>query len=54
MLLHPETMRRAQQEIDTIVGRMRLPTFADEPNLPYISALVKEVFRWRPVAPIGM
>ncbi|KIP04732.1 hypothetical protein PHLGIDRAFT_75427 [Phlebiopsis gigantea 11061_1 CR5-6] len=54
MLLHPESMRRARQEIDTVVGRSRLPTFADEPNLPYISAMVKEVFRWRPVAPLNI
>ncbi|KAF8910206.1 cytochrome P450 [Gymnopilus junonius] len=26
----------------------------DEPNLPYISALVKELLRWRPVTPLAL
>jgi cytochrome P450 len=30
-----------------------MPTFADKPDLPYISALCKEVLRWRPVAVLG-
>lgn len=34
-----------------MIGRDRLPTLADEHDLPYISAIVKEVLRWRPVAP---
>lgn len=53
MLLHPEAMRRAQQEIDSVIGRSRMPTFDDEPSLPYVSALVKELLRWRPVVPMG-
>ena len=53
MLLHPDVMRRAQQEIDTVVGRSRMPNFSDEPSLPYVSAIVKEVLRWRPVVPMG-
>lgn len=32
----------------------RLPVFDDKPNLPYITAAVKEGFRWRPFAEIGM
>lgn len=44
MLCFPETQRKAQQELDRVlVGR--LPDFSDEPDLPYISALVKEVLR---------
>ena len=51
MVLHPEVMHRAQQEIDSVIGHDRLPSFGDVDDLPYVSAIVKEVLRWRPVAP---
>ncbi|THU82021.1 cytochrome P450 [Dendrothele bispora CBS 962.96] len=54
MCLHPEFQKRAQAEIDTVVGRDRLPTFADSPHLPYCHAMAKEALRWRPVDPLGM
>ena len=54
MTLHPEAQRKAQDELDRAIGRDRLPTFADRPNLPYVDALVKEVLRWNPVAPLGL
>ncbi|KAH8984409.1 cytochrome P450 [Lactarius akahatsu] len=54
MVLHPNAQRRAQMEIDRVVGTARLPDFDDETTLPYVSALVKEVMRWHPVAPIAV
>ena len=54
MVMYPEIMLRAQQEIDAVVGRDRLPTFEDSADLPYIAAVIREVLRWRPVAPLGM
>ena len=54
MLAYPETQKRAQAEIDAVVGRSRIPTFADQAHLPYIRAMVKESLRWRPVGPVGM
>lgn len=54
MTLHPEVVRRAQSEIDAVVGRDRVPSFEDQPRLPYVMAVAKEVLRWRPVAPLGM
>lgn len=53
MLLYPDVLRKAQDEIDAVVGRDRLPAFGDKNKLPYIRALVKEVLRWRPVGPLG-
>jgi len=53
MLTYPETQARAHAELDAVVGRTRLPTFADYPHLPYIRAMVKELIRWRPVAPLA-
>ncbi|KAI8996249.1 cytochrome P450 [Trametes punicea] len=54
MLMYPEVQRKAQAEVDRVVGRHRLPDFSDEPALPYVSALVKEVLRWRPVTPLAV
>ncbi|VDC01474.1 unnamed protein product [Peniophora sp. CBMAI 1063] len=54
MLLHPETQKRAQDELDAVVGRLRIPTFDDMPRLPYIHAIAKEVIRWRSATPIGV
>ena len=54
MLNHPEEQRKAQEEIDRVVGRDRLPSFEDQADLMYVSALVKEVQRWRPVIAGGL
>jgi cytochrome P450 len=53
-VLHPESVEKAQEELDTVVGKDRLPSFDDTPNLPYVNAFIKEVFRWRPVLPMGI
>jgi len=52
MVLYPDVMKRAQQEIDAAV--QSYPSYADKDNLPYIDALVKEVLRWRPVSAGGI
>ena len=54
MIAFPEVQRRAQAELDAVVGRDRLPTFADAPRLPYVCAIIKEILRWRPGAPFGV
>lgn len=53
MVLYPDVQKKAREEIDRVVGPNRLPTFSDRKNLPYIEALIKEVHRWNPVAPLG-
>ncbi|XP_014486131.1 PREDICTED: probable cytochrome P450 303a1 [Dinoponera quadriceps] len=45
LVLHPEVQRKAQKEIDRVVGRNRLPTLADRPSMPYIQATVLEFLR---------
>ena len=40
MIAYPETQKRAQQELDEVVGRERLPSFDDYDKLPYIQSMV--------------
>lgn len=54
MVLYPDAMHQAQEEIDRVVGAGRLPDWDDEPNLPYVRAMIKETLRWRPVNKFGM
>ena len=53
MLGEPECLRKAKEEIDRVVGPGRLPTFEDEPELPYFVACLKETLRRRPLGPMG-
>lgn len=39
-------VKKAQEELDRVVGNDRLPEFSDWDNLPYTSALLKELMRW--------
>lgn len=45
ILHHPDAARKAREELDSVVGQDRLPTFEDEKSLPYVGALIKEVLR---------
>ena len=40
---YPGIQKKAQKELDEVIGRDRLPTFEDEANLPYCHAIIKEV-----------
>ncbi|CAJ2509330.1 Uu.00g143560.m01.CDS01 [Anthostomella pinea] len=42
---HPDVQKRAQEELDRVIGRDRLPTVEDEIHLPYCHAIVKEIER---------
>ncbi|KAF5348469.1 hypothetical protein D9756_009678 [Leucocoprinus leucothites] len=54
MLKNPEIQRRAQYELDMVIGPDRLPEFSDIPQLPYLSAVIREVLRWNPIGPLGV
>jgi Cytochrome P450 len=54
MVLYPEIQKKAQKELDAVVGTDRLPTFEDRAQLPYVSALCQEIQRWRPVLPMAI
>ncbi|KAG6814877.1 hypothetical protein H0H87_006843, partial [Tephrocybe sp. NHM501043] len=42
LLLNPSALKKAQDEIDRVVGTEQLPTFDDVDLLPYITAITKE------------
>ncbi|KAJ7439299.1 cytochrome P450 [Mycena latifolia] len=54
MLANPEAQKKAQAELDAVIGIDDLPDFTDAAALPYVSAVVKEVLQWRNVAPIAI
>ncbi|KAJ3820431.1 cytochrome P450 [Lentinula raphanica] len=62
MIQYPECQKKAHQELDCIIGRNRLPDFADRDTLPYIEAILHETMRrariltqkWQPTTPAGL
>ncbi|KAK7029428.1 hypothetical protein VNI00_014682 [Paramarasmius palmivorus] len=54
MARHPDIQKRAQEDIDRITNKQRMPNFGDQESLPYITAIIKEISRWAPTAPLGV
>jgi len=52
MTIYPEIFKKAQAEVDAVVGLDRLPTMEDRDQLPYVNAICKELLRWHVVVPI--
>ena len=45
MVLNPDVQRRAQAELDEVIGDSRFPTIDDKESLPYVKALCLELLR---------
>ncbi|KAH7238285.1 cytochrome P450 [Fusarium tricinctum] len=45
MVLHPMIQKKAQKELDGVVGLDRLPELSDRPFLPHIEHIVQEIYR---------
>ncbi|KAG8901310.1 hypothetical protein FRC00_007957, partial [Tulasnella sp. 408] len=54
MILSPSVQKKAQDEIDRVIGSTRLPTFEDQSDLPFLNAVVLETLRWNPVVSFGV
>ncbi|KAH6874340.1 O-methylsterigmatocystin oxidoreductase [Coprinopsis sp. MPI-PUGE-AT-0042] len=54
LAMRPEVQNTAQKELDTVIGRCRLPKPYDISKLPYIRAIVKEGNRWHSVTPLAI
>ncbi|XP_031489777.1 cytochrome P450 78A5-like [Nymphaea colorata] len=52
MVLHPDVQRRAQSEIDSVVGSASGVEDSDLPKLTYLQAIVKEGLRMHPPGPL--
>jgi hypothetical protein len=53
MVLYPDAQKRAQEEIDSILGNGHFPHFGDADTLPYLKAVLNELLRWACPAPLG-
>ncbi|QRV88264.1 cytochrome P450 family protein [Ceratobasidium sp. AG-Ba] len=54
MALHPEIANAARAEIDSVVDRDRLPILSDRESLPFFEAVLLEIMRLWPPAPLGI
>ena len=46
MMMNPSVQRKAQEEIDRVVGVDRLPDLSDRDSLPYVECIMKETLRY--------
>ncbi|KAI0642045.1 cytochrome P450 [Trametes meyenii] len=54
MTRNPHVLSKAQEEIDRVVGKDRLPDYDDRPSLPYLNAILEEVYRLQPAVPMAI
>lgn len=54
LLHHPDVLKRAQAEIDDVIGPERLPTMADKQKMPYMEALLCEIQRMGDIVPFSV
>ena len=52
--MYPDIQKKAQAEIDAVIGCNRLPDIGDLDYLSFIETVVKETLRWQPAIPMGM
>ncbi|RYC84014.1 hypothetical protein BFJ63_vAg13101 [Fusarium oxysporum f. sp. narcissi] len=52
--IYGDWVKRAREELDAVCGDAeRLPELSDRDQLPYLSAVTKEILRWRPFIQSG-
>ncbi|KAG2056818.1 cytochrome P450 [Suillus hirtellus] len=54
MVLYPDVQARARAEIDQAAKYDKMPCLDDRASIPYLDAILREVLRWYPVAPLGI
>ncbi|KAL0568030.1 cytochrome p450 [Marasmius crinis-equi] len=54
MGMYPDIQKKAQAELEKVIGSGRIPGYEQRPNLPYIEAIFRETLRWSPVVPLGL
>ena len=54
MAMYPDVQKKAQAELDAVVGPHRLPEFDDLKSLVYVNAVIRETLRWHTVVPLSV
>uniref|UniRef100_A0AAU8HQ35 Flavonoid 3'-hydroxylase n=1 Tax=Silybum marianum TaxID=92921 RepID=A0AAU8HQ35_SILMA len=54
LIRHPQLLKQAQEEMDTVVGQDRLVSELDLSRLTFLEAIVKETFRLHPSTPLSL
>ncbi|KAG6687035.1 hypothetical protein I3842_11G050500 [Carya illinoinensis] len=54
LVRHPNILAHVQRELDSVVGRDRLVSELDLPQLAYFQAVIKETFRLHPSTPLSL
>ncbi|KAH9940664.1 cytochrome P450 [Amylocystis lapponica] len=54
MVMNPEAQRRGHEAVDAVTKRKYIPDFSDYGDIPYVDAIVNEVFRCSAVVPLGV
>ncbi|KAJ6807791.1 cytochrome P450 98A2 [Iris pallida] len=52
LVKNPRVQKKVQEEMDRVIGKDRIMTEADFPNLPYLQCVVKESLRLHPPTPL--
>lgn len=53
MLRHPDVMAKVKAELDSVVGRSRMPSVDDLPHLPYTESALLEGMRRASIVPLA-
>ncbi|XP_066211369.1 cytochrome P450 2C18-like [Saccopteryx leptura] len=54
LLKHPEVLAKAQEEIDHVIGKDRIPCMQDRSRVPYTNAMVHEIQRYIDLLPTSL
>ncbi|XP_044486138.1 cytochrome P450 71AP13-like [Mangifera indica] len=52
LIMNPKVMEKAQAEVRSILGERRVVLESDLPQMHYLKAVIKEIFRLHPPAPV--
>ncbi|CDQ61740.1 unnamed protein product [Oncorhynchus mykiss] len=54
LIKYPDIQEHVQQEIDTVIGRHRVPRVEDRKSLPFTDAVIHEVHRFLDLVPLNL
>ena len=54
MAQHPDVQKKAQAELDAVIGSGRMPEFSDWESLVYVNAVIRETLRWHTIVPLSV